>query len=266
MRASSAICVLAAALLGFGCCGTDRSVTPAADTDVTGSEPTLRQGGAAGFVEILPGVRINEALRTLEFDAVVAMDCHHPETPDVYLEMICCTPDTREHESLVVTTVPPSSIHAGLLALGGEPGSPGGWRRAGDTVVPVAPEGDRVRVWFITSTADGGRTMQTPEHWIVQRKTRQPLMTAMPGSGWVFAGSRMREFRGREVYDADGTGQLIGLHTFGSETIAWTRVESPEASVQEPLWLANNDVVPEIGAPVTVRVSLEPDGASPLSD
>ena len=91
-------------------------------------------------------------------------------------------------------------------------------------------------------------------------------MTAMPGSGWVFAGSRMREFRGREVYDADGTGQLIGLHTFGSETIAWTRVESPEASVQEPLWLANNDVVPEIGAPVTVRVSLEPDGASPLSD
>ena len=73
---------------------------------------------------------------------------------------------------------------------------------------------------------------------------------------WVFAGSRLREFRGREVYDADGTGQLVGLHTFGSEVIAWTRVESPEAAVDAPQWLANNDLVPPIGTPVRVRIEL----------
>lgn len=226
----------------------------------------LRRIDSSDFVEILPGVRINEELRTLEFDAVVAMDCHHPETPDVYLEVICCTPDTREHESLVVTTVAPSSVHAALLALGGEPGRPGGWRREGGAVVPVAPEGARVRVWFITGSGGGGRAVATAESWIISRRTRRSLGVEVPGGGWVFAGSRVREFRGREVYDADGTGQLIGLHTFGSETIAWTRVESPEASVQEPLWIANNGAVPPIGTPVTVRVSIEPGAAGPVSD
>jgi len=265
MRASVSLGVLAAALLGVGCSGTDRAGDAAGLTG-TGSVPMLRQSTSTGFVEILPGVRINEELRTLEFDAVVAMDCHHPETPDVYLEVICCTPDTREHESLVVTTVAPSSIHAALLALGGEPGRPGGWRREGDLVLPVAPEGDRVRVWFITEDDDGQPTLDTPENWIVQRQTRRPLTMDGFDSGWVFAGSRMREFRGRDVYDADGTGQLIGLHTFGSETIAWTRVESPEASVQEPLWLANRDVVPAIGTPVRVRISIEPEPATTISD
>ncbi|MFG0259307.1 MAG: YdjY domain-containing protein [Phycisphaerales bacterium JB041] len=264
MRASISPAVLAAVLLVGGCSSTDHTGVAAADPTGTGSASMHRRLAVSDFVEILPGVRVNEELRTLEFDAEVAIDCHHPETPDVYLEVICCTPDTREHESLVVTTVAPSSIHAALLALGGEPGRPGGWRREGDTVLPVVPEGDRVRVWFITRDADGVLTLDTPAGWIVHRETRRPLTSTGLESGWVFAGSRMREYRGREVYDADGTGQLIGLHTFGSETIAWTRVESPEASVQEPLWLADRDVVPAIGTPVTVRVSIEP--AASISD
>lgn len=218
-------------------------------------EHKLDQIAAMDFVEILPGVRINEAIRTVEFDAVVAMDCHHPETPDVYLEVICCTPDTREHEALVVTPVPPSSIHAALLALGGTPGHPGGWRRDGEALLPFSPEGDVVRIWFLTET-DGMTRVDVPQSWITKHHAgHMPIQEISPRS-WVFAGSRMREYRGREVYDADGTGQLIGLHTFGSETIAWTHVESPEASVQEPLWLANPDRVPAMGTPVRVRLEL----------
>ena len=266
MRASAFVFALAVMLFGAGCLPSKWLEGGVSDAITEDIEPMLRQSTTMRFVEILPGVRINREIRTVEFDAVVAMDCHHPETPDVYLEVVCCTPDTREHEALVVTTVRPSSIHAALLALGAEPGRPGGWRREGDGVVPVAPEGERVRVWFITDTDDGGRTISAPESWIVRRETRRPLALEAPESGWVFAGSRMREFRGREVYDADGTGQLIGLHTFGSETLAWTRVESPEASVQEPLWLANSDTVPEIGTPVTVRISIEPVEAAPVSD
>lgn len=219
-------------------------------------EPGLRQSMADDFVEILPGVRISESIRTVEFDATVAMDCHDPETPDVYLEVICCTPDTREHEALVVTSVPPSSIHAALLALSGEPGHPGGWRREGDDIIPVTPEGSRVRVWFLTAEDEGTLSLMMPQYWIVQHDTREIMAAALPEPGWVFAGSRIREFRGHEVYDADGTGQLIGLHTFGSETIAWTHIESPEASIDEPRWLTNNDLVPPIGTPVRVRIEL----------
>ena len=216
----------------------------------------VHQLAADDFVEILPGVRISESLRTVEFDAAVAMDCHDPATPDVYLEVICCTPDTREHEALVVSRVPPSSVHAALLSLGAEPGRPGGWRREGRAIVPVAPEGEAVRVWFLTTDDGGTVRIHWPRAWIVQQSSGQTMGEALPGPGWVFAGSRIREFRGREVYDADGTGQLIGLHTFGSETIAWTHIESPEATIDEPRWLANNVMVPALGTPVKVRIEL----------
>lgn len=219
-------------------------------------EPAARQMTATNFTEILPGVRINQDIHTLEFDAAVAMDCHDPETPDVYLETICCTPDTREHESLVVTTVPPSSVHAALLALGAQPGHPAGWHREGDAIVPDPPAGDPVRIWFFVDNQDGTTEVFEPTRWIVHHETRETLTTQPFDPAWVFAGSRIRHFRGREVYDADSTGQLIGLHTFGSEVIAWTRVESPKAAVQEPEWLANNDLVPPLGTPVRVRIEL----------
>ena len=73
-------------------------------------------------VEMLPGVWVDD--ETVEIDASVSMDCHHPETPDVYLEMLITGPDSREHESLLVSDVKPSNLHAGLLAAGFEPGKP----------------------------------------------------------------------------------------------------------------------------------------------
>ena len=206
------------------------------------------------FVEMLPGVRVDLARGIVEFDTVVATDCHDPETPTVYLEVICCTPDTREHEALVVTAVPPSSIHAALLAVGSRPGTPGSWRQEGKAIIAVPPTGDRVRVTFLTTGADGSTRAHDPAEWIIQKGTGRTLREVLPETGWVFAGSRLREFRGREVYDADGAGQLIGLHTFGSETLGWREIESPEAGIDEPQWLANAARVPAIGTPVVVRL------------
>ena len=64
--------------------------------------------------------------------------------------------------------------------------------------------------------------------------------------------TRVRQ--GRERYEAQGAGTLIGLTTFGTETIAWREVISPEASIQEPEWIADKAVVPAMGTPVTVRI------------
>lgn len=210
------------------------------------------------LTEILDGVRIDPERRLVEFDAVVAVDCHDPETPVVYLEVICCTPDTREHEALVVTRIPPSFVHAALLAVGGEPGRPGGWRREGETIVPTPPSGSRVLISFVVRDGAGREVVHDPAEWIVQLDTGRTLREVMADTAWVFAGSRLREFGGREVYDADGTGQLIGLHTFGSETIAWMHIESPEAAIDEPQWLTNNDLLPAIGTPVVVRLEVAP--------
>ena len=201
-------------------------------------------------IELLPGVRVDREAGWLEFEGEVAIDCHDPDTPTVYLELVACTPDTREHESLVVTKVAPSSIHAGLLALGARPGSPGRVEWDGQTARRVAATGDGLRVELVTTL--GGRSrIDRPRSWM-----RPAGLADASEWRWVFAGSRMVEFRGGPFYDADGTGVVIGLATFGSEVVAPVRVISPEAAIDTPAWIAEADRVPPRGAPVTVRLSL----------
>ena len=195
------------------------------------------------WTTLAPGLRLDPDARAVEFDATVAMDCHNPTTPDVYLELIACSPDTREHEALVVTDIPPSLIHAALLAAGLEHGAPG------ELATGSPPSGDRVTVELIAGRAS------TATDWITDAPTR----TRTPPHDFVFAGSRLatRTTGGetREVYDADGTGVIIGLTTFGSELIAHVPLISPDASTDEPVWIADPRVVPDIGTPVRVRIT-----------
>ena len=64
--------------------------------------------------ELLPGVRVAEGM--VEFRGTVCADLRHEQTPVVYLELLVTGPDSREHESLVVTPVKPSAIHASTAA------------------------------------------------------------------------------------------------------------------------------------------------------
>ncbi|MEL6330435.1 MAG: YdjY domain-containing protein [Planctomycetota bacterium] len=199
-------------------------------------------------VEIQPGVRIDREARTVEFDGVVAIDCHDPETPIVYLELVVCTPDTREHESLVVTTVQPSAIHAGLLAVGAEQGSPGRVEWDGATPRRIPASGEPLRVELVT---EAGARVEAAERWMVREDGELGDTWR-----WVFAGSRWVEWRGQAFYDADGAGTVIGLATFGSEVVSPVRVISPESSVDAPVWIANAKLVPDRGEPVTVRLTV----------
>ena len=84
--------------------------------------------------------------KTVEFDGTVPIDCHDPRTPRVYLEVAVCTPDTKEHEALVVTRVKPSDVHAALLAAGLEAGEPGTWTWENKKLVAHPPKGGPVEV------------------------------------------------------------------------------------------------------------------------
>ncbi|MEM7623965.1 MAG: YdjY domain-containing protein, partial [Planctomycetota bacterium] len=192
----------------------------------------------------LPGISIDPAKNLVVFEAEIAIDAMHPDTPVVYLELVACTPDTREHESLVVTRVRPSNIHAALLAIGAEPGAPGGfaWQEGAAAHIPAS--GEPIAVWL---GADG-RPIVPPEAWVVSREAGEPWK---PG-GFVFAGSLIRDRQGATVYDADGTGVVIGLATFGSEVIAPVTSFSPDASVTAPEWIADRAMIPPRGTPVKV--------------
>lgn len=211
--------------------------------------PQQERPGPLDMVELLPGVRVNVAERWVEFDGFVPIDVNDPQAPDIYLELLVCSPDTREHETLVVTEVTPSHLHAALLSLGLEPGRPGAFRFEGREVVGIDPAGDRLGVLV---RVQGRDVFEPLASWT--RHGDRGVSLIEDGYGFVFAGSRMVERQGRVWYDADGAGTIIGLTTFGGEVIALDETISPEAAIAEPVWLADNALVPPFGTPVTVRV------------
>jgi hypothetical protein len=94
--------------------------------------------------------------------------------------------------------------------------------------------------------------------------------------GWIFTGSRMvkrpaaptpppatEQPGSHDIYQADGTGVIIGLTTFGSEVIGWSRAISPDAVVDVPEWVADFSKTPLAGTSVRIRItkaeSREPD-------
>jgi hypothetical protein len=193
--------------------------------------------------EMLPGLWVEDGV--VLFDAKVAIDCHHPETPDVYLEMLITGPDTREHESLLVSEIKPSSLHAALLAAGIEPGSPVSFDDEGNR---VPASGDHVKVEIQIESDEEWMDLAK---WVVHVDEGTGLIEDAGWSGLVFAGSKTVSGKG---YLADREGSLVSLTPWGHEVISPVWTLSPDASVDEPVWIADRKRIPEIGVEVRVRI------------
>ncbi len=226
----------------------------AAPADRTAKPTPTPTPAPVGLVEVFPHVRLDAQRRLVEFDGFVPIDCHHEETPVVYLEVVACARDSKEHEALVATDAKASHIHAALLMLGIEPGTPGRWTFDGGEVQSHAPTGPGVDV---TIAYQRGQTwIESPAHeWVTTIEGASHPLTPPPDTrAWLFAGSRIVTWQGADYYDADGTGVIIGLTTFGSEVIAWHEVFSHDSSVQTPEWIADIAKVPPVMTPVVVRI------------
>lgn len=221
--------------------------TPSADV------PAPPAAGADSRREMFPGVFVDLKNRTVDWDGIVPINVNDPATPVVYLELVACIPDTKEHETLVMSSVKPSNVHAALLLIGLQPGKPGGWKYENEQLIAVNPTGDEVDVRVSYTAADGSQRNVKPQEMVTNLDGTRHLGDAKPGS-WVFAGSRLVKRQGREWYDADGAGMLIGLATFGAETIAWSHTFSAESVLNEPEWIADRAVVPPAGTAVRITV------------
>ncbi|MCA9296837.1 MAG: hypothetical protein KC983_09970 [Phycisphaerales bacterium] len=242
------------ACLAAGCAFAAALATPAAPdvaptdhpaTPTTQTQPALRT--------ILPGVRCDVAGRIVEFDARIVVDQHAAPAP---LECIICTPNTKEHESLLVADILPSHLHAALLMIGLEPGRPGGYLWQNEALVPRHPEGPALRIELVR-TVDGITTTVDPRTWIIAQNETTSLDDASPRDGWIFAGSLITApaHNAAPRYAADLDGTLIGLAAFGSETIAWASTISTEAMLTVHTWIADPRALPPTGTDIIVRIT-----------
>jgi len=225
--------------------------------------------------EVLPGIWVNSAQRTIDFEGTVAIDAHNPKTPIVYLEWIVCAPDTKEHESLVLTNIKPSHLHAALLLVGYQPGAPGEWKWEGATISSIPPRGDSLQVFVQPLTSSlVPETAKPPvpmTDWIVGKPKAQDQPKALsehwPEDSFLFAGSIMINAQAAPaapaIYKADREGGHIGLTTFGHEVIVWSRMFNPDSGIQAPYWIANSHKVPPFATPVRIIISPHQPQANP---
>jgi hypothetical protein len=243
-----------------------RGSAAASDADATQKPIVAPAEGAAdaqpstttverSWIEVAPRVRVERASRTVEFEALAVLDTG-------FLEQFVCTEGTREHESLFVFEGRASSVHAALLAAGFANGAPGRWVEV-DEGATATTENTRFRGEPPTGSAlrlavrlpDG---TERPLEWFIRPAPIGEAAARSAEIRWefVFAGSRFRVDRrtGAERYLADGSGSLVGLVTFGDETIAPREVIPDQASVESPMWEVWTERMPPLGSRVTLVV------------
>ena len=120
----------------------------------------------------------------------------------------------RSYEAVVAVNVKPSIVHAGLLAVGAEPGHPA---RFQPEFSP--PTGTEVAIEVRWKDAQGKLQSCPAQHWIRNIKTRKELDV-----NWVFAGS---------ISETDKDGNLISYQADSGELICVLSV--PTAMLDLPI-------------------------------
>lgn len=197
--------------------------------------PPGSSGAASDLREFSPGIRLNWQRHQVELDATVVLR----KGP---LELVACSPRTREHESILVVRGRPRDIYQAMGLIGLKPGSPIRDDPTHDAIIPARGHPLEISVrWTV-----GGRSKTEPiERWLVDHKTHQPPEKIR----WVFAGSRTLK-NGRFTADLEGT--VICVVDFESALVA---PASLHTSDNEFLWLrAHTEAIPPRGTKCTLLI------------
>ena len=161
------------------------------------------------------------------------------------LEMFACTRNTKEHESIVSANTKAFLVHAALLRLGAEPGTP-------VQFVPEykPPTGTEIEITVEWLDEAGKKKTARAQDWVQSMRTKK----AMPHP-FVFAGSRFwtDPETGKQYYQAEG-GDFICVSNFST---AMLDIPVPSSQTNEELaFQAYTERIPPLGA--AVRLILKP--------
>ncbi len=202
-----------------------------------------------------PGVAINLQERCVDVESSV---CLHRGA----LELVACTKGTKEHESIVAVEAKPMHIHAALLLLGANPGSPARRQQLGDQAgrwIDFPPSGGPVDVFLVLKDKDGKLVEHPISDFIARSSKRSDDSAAVdqeakfPTHTFLFAGSVLYgDGPGPRRYLSDESGNVISLSTFGDELLCLPAIHSQNNEAL--MWQVNATNLPAVGSNVTLRL------------
>ncbi len=203
----------------------------------------------------LPGINLNMEEKAVDVEAEV---CLH----EGLLELVACTPDSKEHESIVMIKAKAMHIHTALLLLWAKPGNPAMQKKLdeeGTRWIPIEPAGDRIEVFFVFPDKEGN-LHEHPIHNFVQPAQLVDFDgTPLPPSKekfpphFVFAGSHLVEDGpGPRKYVADFSGNIISISTFGDELLCLPGIHGHQNGGLS--WQVKPEGLPAIGEKVILRL------------
>lgn len=218
--------------------------TPAAPPPAQAPAPPIK----------LPGISIDVVNRNVDVEAMICLD-------KGMLELIACTKDSKEHESLIVIAARPSHIHAALLLLGARNGSPAMRQPTDDENtrwIDVPPSGDLIDVFLVSPDA-AGKMVERPLGDFVSRvgEDEGGVPAKVPAekfpSSFLFAGSHVHK-NGDEPgqYLAESSGNIISIATFGDELLCLSQIQSHDNGALA--WQVDSTHIPKLGTKVTLRL------------
>lgn len=196
----------------------------------------------------LPGIKINLEERCIDVDGEVCL-------AEGALELVACTKDSKEHESIVAVEAKAMQIHTALLLLGAKSGNPA-MRKIVDEEsgrwVDIPPRGGAVDV-FLRFQNEKGMMVERPVRDFIKAVEESEPPARFPTHRFLFAGSLLHGAgSGPRQYLADRSGNVISLATFGDELLCLPEVHAHENGAL--LWAVDSTHLPEKGTKVIVRL------------
>lgn len=194
----------------------------------------------------LPHMHVDRDERLIDVEAEVVL------REAEWIELLACTPKTREYESILSVKARPSHIHLALITLGLKPGASMKWHYTDTSIDVEPPRGPRLGVSIVTTKDE--KQVETPaSHWVLNQKTGKTL----DDSVWLFTGSGFADLNGQQVYRADIGGTVISVVNFGDDMLA--RQTTATNHTDEAQWTANTKMIPPVGTKVTLRLRVMPE-------
>ncbi len=219
----------------------DDAVVPAAaeQADANSSDRSATASPLPGLIALTPQGKawIDRERKLVIVDGSVALRRGT-------LEMFACPKQTKEHESVVAVDVPASIVHAALIAVGAQPGTPVKFRPEYQP-----PTGTEVDIWVLWRDKEGKPQKTRAQKWVRDVRTGKAME-----SPWVFAGSGFWvDETGQRRYHGD-SGDFICVSNFPTATLD-IPVESTQAD-DALLFEAFTENIPATGT--RVRLVLAP--------